>query len=124
MLIAYASKTGNIERFVHKLPFTNTIKINTGNEEVLEPCVFITYTTGIGEIPVESATFCKNNSHHILAIVGSGNRNWGSAYCIATDKLSNMYGFPVLMKFELSGRISDVQTMIERIDQLEILRIK
>ncbi|MGL5042830.1 MAG: class Ib ribonucleoside-diphosphate reductase assembly flavoprotein NrdI [Culicoidibacterales bacterium] len=124
MLITYISKTGNIKRFVGKLSVENTQQILTGTELIAEKSIFITYTTGIGEIPKEADLFVKNNAAFIFGIVGSGNRNWGSAYCIAADKLSNRYGIPVLMKFEMSGRSADVKQLMERIDEFEILRTK
>lgn len=124
LLITYISKTGNIERFIRKLPYENIRKIITGTEKIEQDCIFITYTTGIGEVPIEADLFCQNNAQHIVGIISSGNRNWGSSYGIAADKLSNKYNIPVLMKFELSGKISDVEKFIERIEELEISRTK
>jgi len=120
MLITYISKTGNIERFVKKLPFDRIMKIETGNEEITEPCVFITYTTGIGEVPEIAQKFFALNHEKIVAVASSGNRNWGNAYGIAADKLSNQFGVPVLMKFELSGRKNDVEKFIEGVEELAL----
>lgn len=119
MLVVYASKTGNIGRFVKKLPDTmTTMQIITGEEKIDEPCVLITYTTGIGETPKEVAAFCAQNHQHILGVVGSGNRNWGDAYCKAAESLAAEYGFPVLYKFELSGRINDLDAFIKAVDEV------
>ncbi len=62
MLIAYASRTGNVARFVEKLPFQNRLRIQTGTETVSEPCIVITYTTGFGEVPKEVLEFARRPS--------------------------------------------------------------
>ena len=124
MLITYVSLTGNVERFVKKLPYEKILKIKTGKEIIDEPTVFITYTTGIGQIPGNAQRFCETNKEHIVAVAASGNINWGSSYGIAADKLSNMFGIPVLMKFEMSGRPTDVEKFIEGVDQLALHRAK
>lgn len=118
MLIVYASKTGNVERFIKKLKTTPTLRIKDGFEKVVEKCIFITYTTGIGEVPEEVMRFFEHNHKYICGICSSGNRNWGSAYGRAADILSNMYSKPVLLKFELSGRDQDVQSLLERMKEL------
>ena len=120
MLIVYASKTGNVNRFIHKLDHEHILRISDGNEQVSEPFILITYTTGIGEVPKEVASFCEINGHLLQGIIASGNRNWGGNYGISGDKLSTKYGVPVLHKFEMSGRGSDVIKVIERIEEYEI----
>lgn len=124
LLIAYISKTGNIERFVQKLPFEHIQRIVTGHEIINEPFIFITYTTGIGEVPTLAWEFCTLNQKNMVAVVASGNRNWGNAYGIAADKISNQFNVPVMMKFELSGRKDDIQKFIEGVRELEIHRVK
>lgn len=99
--IYYVSITGNVKRFVKKTGL-NGININE-IKSVSKKGIFITPTIGVGEIPRESLEFVTKNHKKIIGLVGSGNKNWGSAYCAAVDKLSERFNIPVLMKFELQG---------------------
>ena len=116
MQIVYASKTGNIKRFINKF-FKEFIDnhIITGNEIIIKDCILFTYTTGIGEIPKEVDLFISNNLQHIKGIVGSGNKNWGLSYCKACDLIKNQYYIPILYKFELSGNENDYLTLKEKL---------
>ncbi|PES55461.1 class Ib ribonucleoside-diphosphate reductase assembly flavoprotein NrdI [Bacillus cereus] len=107
MLIVYASKTGNVKRFVGKTGL-ETVQIS---EELMvnEKCVLITYTTGFGAVPEEVSEFMKKNSKNVVGVVASGNRNWGDMFGASADKISKQYGMPVLMKFEMSGTNNDVE---------------
>ncbi len=125
LLIAYASRTGNVARFVQKLVETRhvpTLRIQNGAEQVGEPCVLITYTTGFGQIPCEVMHFAERNQHQIRGVVASGNRNWGARYAGAADLLSARFGFPVLHKFELSGRESDVWEVWRCIEEMHLVK--
>ncbi|CAG7629676.1 Protein NrdI [Paenibacillus solanacearum] len=106
MLIAYDSKTGNVERFVAKLDMPS-VKI----EETLvvdEPFVLITYTTGFGQPPGKVLSFLKRNYRRLAAVSASGNRNWGQGFARSADRIAELYCVPVLSKFELSGTREDV----------------
>ncbi|MCU5281916.1 class Ib ribonucleoside-diphosphate reductase assembly flavoprotein NrdI [Bacillus thuringiensis] len=107
MLIVYASKTGNVKRFVGKTGL-ETVQISEGLM-VNEKCVLITYTTGFGAVPEEVSAFMKKNSKNVVGVVASGNRNWGDMFGASADKISKQYGMPVLMKFEMSGTNNDVE---------------
>jgi protein involved in ribonucleotide reduction len=122
LLIVYASKTGNVERFVRKLPTPRLLRIATGEEEVEEPCVLLTYTTGLGQVPPEVERFARRNQAHIRAVAASGNRNWGSNYAKAADRLSAAFGFEVIHKFELAGRAEDVVRFWEGVRALALPR--
>lgn len=122
MLIVYASKTGNVERFVRKLPTSRLLRIHTGEEDVGEPCVLLTYTTGLGQVPPEVERFARRNQAHIRAVAASGNRNWGSNYARAADRLADWFGLEVVHKFELSGRAEDVARFWEGVRALALPR--
>ena len=118
MLIVYASKTGNVERFVRKLPVTHHLKLCSGDERINQPCVLLTYTTGLGGVPLEVAHFAAAHASLIRGVAASGNRNWGSDYARAAHCLHEQYGFPVLHTFELSGLKRDISAFMERLDAL------
>ncbi len=111
MELIYFSKTGNIKRFIHKIE-NNAI---SGNADLLvnKPFILITYTTGMGQVPAEVDTFCENNKGFLMGVIASGNKNWGSLYGLSADIISDKYNVPVLMKFELSGNIYDIEKFKE-----------
>jgi protein involved in ribonucleotide reduction len=122
LLIVYASKTGNVERFVRKLPTKELLRIHTGEEEIGEPCVLLTYTTGMGQVPPEVERFAQRNQAYLRAVAASGNRNWGSNYAKAADRLAERFGLEVIHKFELSGRAEDVARFWEGVRALALSR--
>lgn len=115
MLVVYASRTGNVERFVQKIDFPS-VKIHEGLT-VDQPFVLVVYTTGFGEAPEEALEFLKDNHQHLKGVAASGNRNWPS-FAAAADVISRMYNVPVIHKFELSGFKKDVQIFTERVAEL------
>ena len=121
MYIYYDSKTGNVERFIKKMqmqrPEWHVIKIKP--EMTIEnEGHFLTFTTKIGEIPVTTNKFLRNenNSKLLKSVSSSGNRNWGQFFALAADKIQQKYGIPVLMKFELSGTNTEVENYIDYLE--------
>ncbi|NDI35504.1 class Ib ribonucleoside-diphosphate reductase assembly flavoprotein NrdI [Chengkuizengella sediminis] len=113
MKIVYASKTGNVKRFIEKL---NVESIHLHTKLMIdEAFILITYTTGFGQVPEEVEQFLQFNHHHMVGVVASGNRNWGSNFGKSADIISNQYGVPVLHKFELSGTTKDLKVFKERV---------
>ncbi|GAA4806499.1 class Ib ribonucleoside-diphosphate reductase assembly flavoprotein NrdI [Olivibacter ginsenosidimutans] len=117
--IYYDSKTGNVDRFVHKLKAQTGWFVQRITEDlsVSQPGHLITFTTGRGEIPESTAKFMQQNATFIKSVSASGNRNWGLNFGRAADIVSTLYDLPVLFKFELSGSMSDVQQFINKINE-------
>lgn len=116
MLIVFSSKTGNVRRFVGKLPFEATeiypdYKVNCD-------CVLISYTTKFGEIPKEVICFMNDNRQYVKAVSVSGNKVWGGNFAIAADKIKLKYNIPIISKFELSGYDSDVDYFIQEVNNI------
>ena len=105
--IAYYSMTGKVEKFVNNLYYPHVLDITT-ESNIATPFILITPTVNFGEIPAPVQFFMKNNYKHCLGISGSGNKNWGSNYCNATNLLAKQYNIPIINKFELSGTEQDV----------------
>ena len=112
MLIVYASKTGNIERFLKKTGITSILKIIDESKIINEDFILLTYTTGIGEVPTEVSIFMQNNSTKCKGLIGSGNKNWGSAFCNSVTLLHEQYNLPILMTFEMSGNKHDIEKFL------------
>lgn len=116
MLIVYESRTGNVERFVSKTGFTH--QRLTEHLTVNQPYVLVSYTTGFGQVPQQTAQFLQNNSGYLYGVAASGNRNWGDAFAYCADKIAADYRVPVIHKFELSGTQSDVEIFREKVIRL------
>ncbi len=116
--IIYFSKTGNIEKFVQKLNYSNVKKIED-DLIIRENYFLIVPTIFFGEVPIECKKFLKNNWKYLIGVAGSGNRNWGKNFALAADKISNKFNVPIINKFELSGNIHDVQKFIEECNKIE-----
>ncbi|AOW96365.1 class Ib ribonucleoside-diphosphate reductase assembly flavoprotein NrdI (plasmid) [Borrelia miyamotoi] len=116
MLVVYASKTGNIERFISKAGIGSVFRIVTGDEIVNEPYILLTYTISFGKVPPEVDKFLQNNSKLMVGVAGSGNRNWGDSFCNAVNLIRDKYNVKEILKFELSGTQHDVDNFIGRIE--------
>lgn len=80
----------------------------------------VTYTIGIGNIPLSTTQFMKRNKDKILTVTSTGNRNWGKDFGLAADKISKHYHIPILMKLELAGTAKDVAEFIAKITAFDI----
>lgn len=116
MKVIYDSKTGNVERFVKKLPFPCFSVKEV--DKLDEPFVLITFTTGMGQCPDTSLNFLKVNGGHLKGVISSGNLVWGCNYGKAADIISAKYDVPVLYKFELSGDSHDVDMVIKEVNNI------
>lgn len=123
MIIAYASLTGKVKSFVSRLsvmlPECEAIHIQK-DTEINEPFVLITYTWGEGEIPKVVERFMQKSGSHIVAVAGSGERNWGEhRFCKASINISKHYNVPLLHNFEKMGYDSDVEIVATKIKQIQ-----
>lgn len=119
MLIAYASMTGNVKRFIDKLPFeaVNIREI----DHIDQPYILVTYTFHFGQVPEPVDAFLRrhpNNQHNLTGVASSGNRNWGSRFARAADVIGNKYRVPILHKFELAGMEKDTQIFTEKVNEI------
>ncbi len=120
--IYYDSKTGNVERFVNRLKQHRDWPVQKigASFKPLHAGHLITYTTGFGEVPLSTQHFLEENSDLIRSVSSSGNRNWGQNYALAATKISEQFKLPVLMEFELSGTMTDIQKFIDNIEGFNI----
>jgi protein involved in ribonucleotide reduction len=118
--IYYDSKTGNVERFIGKIrPLKNWIFVKIDGDTVAEnKGHLVTFTTNFGEVPKTTEKFLEKNNSKILSISSSGNMNWGKLYALAADKISESYSIPVVLKFELAGLNSEVETFIRKVEEI------
>ncbi|MDY0277518.1 MAG: class Ib ribonucleoside-diphosphate reductase assembly flavoprotein NrdI [Acholeplasma sp.] len=114
MIVVYDSLTGQTKRFASKLgfPFVGV------NEYVLseEPIFLLTRSFNFGEVPKSTKNFLDNYSAKVIGTAVSGNRNWGTNYGRAGDVIEKTYNIPLVLKFEASGLIEDVEYIKKWID--------
>ncbi|MBF0575035.1 class Ib ribonucleoside-diphosphate reductase assembly flavoprotein NrdI [Dysgonomonas sp. GY617] len=119
MIIYYDSKTGNVERFVHKIRLLTDWRCIKMSDSMLADRKghLITYTTQMGAVAETTLRFMEQNSDFILSVSSSGNMNWGANFGLAADKIAEKYGIPILIKFELSGLERDVNSFILKVKE-------
>lgn len=118
MLIVYDSRTGNVERFVRKLGLDVLKLHDSESQQVEEPFVMVTYTTGFGHVPAQVMNFLNRNRAHLRGVSASGNRNWGATFAGSADAIAEQFGVPIVHKFELSGTSTDVQRFREGLNRV------
>lgn len=119
LLVVYASRTGNLRRFIKKLDYPHALELKEGNEIVQEPYLLLVYTSSFGSIPSVIEKFLEGNSSYLRGVVGSGNRNWGFNYSKASFTISSRYQVPHLQTFEMSGVAKDRDFFLENVSFLE-----
>lgn len=121
-LVFFSNVSNNTKRFVEKLGI-EALQIPVYPKEqplfVSEPYVLIVPTYGGGSqrgaVPVQVKKFLTNETNRSLArgVISSGNTNFGKAYCIAGDIISNKLEIPYLYRFEILGMPWDVERVQE-----------
>lgn len=107
-MIAYASRTGNVEYIVNQLDLPN-IKISK-DLFLNEPFILFTYTDLLGAVPKVVKAFMQNNSDKCMAVIASGNTNFGfDNYAAAGDKIARQYNIPLITKLDLRGNEKDYE---------------
>lgn len=55
----------------------------------------------------------KENRDNLVAVIASGNTNFGQEYCLSGDVISRRFGVPYVYRFELLGNEDDVRAVSE-----------
>ncbi|GLB68826.1 class Ib ribonucleoside-diphosphate reductase assembly flavoprotein NrdI [Arthrobacter mangrovi] len=116
-LIYFSSASGNTHRFIAKLGVEAArIPVFSRDETIYarRPYVLVIPTYG-GEdgrnsIPPQVLKFLKHegNRNLLRGVIGSGNTNFGTTYCLAAKKIAAKCQVPHLYSFELMGTSDDV----------------
>ncbi|MFC7686065.1 class Ib ribonucleoside-diphosphate reductase assembly flavoprotein NrdI [Ureibacillus sp. GCM10028918] len=109
-MIAYASRTGNVRYVVSKIQ-GEAIEIEEGLQ-LDKPFLLITYTDGLGDIPVRVAHFLEQNGTLCKGVVVSGNSNFGHhVFGGAGEKIASRYQVPLVRKLDLRGYRGDYEVI-------------
>ena len=108
--IAYASKTGHVEKIIKALGLDDALKIIDGTEKIEGEYVIFTYTSGKGKTPKPVEAFLAANPG-VKAVVGSGSRAKShiETFNFAAENISKAYGVPILAKVEGAGTPEDME---------------
>jgi protein involved in ribonucleotide reduction len=118
MLVYFSSSSENTHRFVQKLGLENVQRIplrpSDGFLRVDEPYVLMSPTYGGGNeggaVPRQVRKFLndEHNRSLVRGVIAAGNTNFGAAYCITGDIISQKCNVPYLDQFEILGTTQDV----------------
>lgn len=100
------------------MPDLAITEIDSGWEKLESPYILITPTYKYGSVPEEVEDFLETpeNARNIIAVISSGNTNWGRAnYAMAGSKISESLRVPWLHKFEMQGNSKDLKRIAEEI---------
>ncbi|WP_411733294.1 class Ib ribonucleoside-diphosphate reductase assembly flavoprotein NrdI [Paeniglutamicibacter sp.] len=124
-LIYFSSASGYTHRFAEKLEL-DCARIPLLNHEpslvANEPYVLLlpTYGGEKGErsIPPQVVKFLNDtrNRNLLRGVLGAGNTNFGTTYCLAAIKIAAKCNVPLLYKFELMGTPEDVTRVREGLE--------
>lgn len=106
MLVVYDSLTGQSARFAKRLGL-ETVSILDYEGESNE-VFLVTRNYDFGEITVDTEEFLEDYADQVVALAVSGNRNWGTNYGAAGDKISKQHGIELVLKFEGAGFSHDI----------------
>ena len=117
-IVYFSSTSGNTQRFVEKLgrPAAR-IPVHARDEPLraTEPYVLVVPTYGGGEargaVPKQVIRFLndEHNRSLIRGVIGAGNTNFGTAFCIAGDIIAAKCDVPHMYRFEVFGTPDDVR---------------
>lgn len=113
MIVFFSTKSSNTKRFVERLnlPYIQ-IPLNTNEiDDIIidRDFVLITPTYGggylKGSVPKQVIKFLNSshNRNHLKGVISTGNRNFGSAFCLAGKIISEKCSVPNIASVELFG---------------------
>lgn len=118
--IVYFSKSRQTEKFIEKVEKKiniNKYRINIDNEKFeFNNYILVTPTYFFGGIPVEVKNFLDKHNKGMIAVMSSGNRNWGNNFAKSGELISEIYDVDLISKYELAGTESDVNKLLDYIN--------
>ena len=110
MIQYYSSGSNGTKRFAEALGIAAQPL-----QDACEPFILFcpTYSDGFGNgaVPVEVIRYLNKPSNRALmrGVVGFGNRNFGSTFCLGARMVATKCEVPLLYKVELSGNSIDME---------------
>lgn len=109
-MIAFASRTGNVRYIISRLELP---AIEIDETCVLsEPFLLLTYTDGLGEVPLKVKLFMEKNGTYCQGVIVSGNSNFGHHnFGRAGEVIARQWQIPLVRKLELRGFPEDYEAI-------------
>jgi len=126
-LVYYSSESLNTHRFVGKLNFevyripqTPKHPLPQINRPYILVCPTFAGDDGRGAVPKQVIKFLNDikNREFLLAVIASGNRNFGKYFGLAGDVISQKCNVPCLFKFELMGTPAEVEKVKDGVNKV------
>lgn len=127
-IVYFSNYSGNTKKLVDKLdPNAVRIPIKWDDADPLlvdsDYVLFIPTYGGGNEshtVPRQVVKFLnvESNRKHAVAVVGTGNTNFGSHYCRAAEIVSAKLGVPLLYRVEITGTPEDLIELTNRMENL------
>lgn len=125
LVVYYSTKSGNTTRFVERLGFeTLCLREHVELPSVSRPFILVTPTYGGGHalkaVPKPVIHFLNNemNRQHLQGVISTGNRNFGTGFCLAGRIIADKCKVPNLLDVEVFGTSEDVALATTRITSL------
>lgn len=115
VIVIYDSLTGQSERFAQKISETTINVLDYDGEG--DRLFLVTRSYNFGQIPEETLDFLNEYKDRVVGVAVSGNRNWGTNYGAAGDKIQQQFGIELVLKFEGSGFSKDVEFVKEWLEK-------
>lgn len=125
-IVYFSSVSGYTHRFVQRLGLPASripLRPKDGFLRVDEEYVLILPTYGGGNVkgavPKQVIKFLndEHNRSLIRGVISSGNTNFGTAFCMAGDIISQKCKVPYLYRYELLGTPDDVERVREGLEE-------
>lgn len=127
-IVYFSSRSGNTHRFVEKLgvPALRLPADAGAPPAATRPYVLVVPTYGGGAVkgavpkPVIRFLNDPENRSLIRGVIAAGNTNFGTAFAIAGDIVSQKCAVPLLYRFELLGTREDVDNVRQGLERFWI----
>lgn len=116
LIVYYSADTNNTKDFINKLERKST---SLDDYDGVDKFVLITPTYHFGQVPKPVVEFLSKYYNNMVAVISSGNKNWGQNFAKSGNLISQEYSIPLLYKFELKGTPKDVENVNRIVDNIE-----
>ena len=126
LVVYFSSVTRNTDRFMEKLAVRRLrlpLRTSEPTPELHEPFVLALPSygrpDGAGSVPPQVVKFLNTaaNRRFLRGVIGAGNTNFGSLFCVAAEKVAVKCQVPLLYKFELMGTEEDVEKVTQGLEE-------
>ena len=118
VVVAFDSKTGNVEWFARQLGFP-VCPVDEFEGELNQDVFLVTHTFGRGGVPKSTQNFLNRYSGNVIGVCVSGDRRWGQLFGLAGNKIHLEYEIPLVRKIDLRGYQADIEAVSSWIQERE-----